>query len=363
VSKLGGKRRFPPLSFMALSLIGLGSNRGQRSVVLDRAIEMLGQTPGVRVVARSQWRETAPVGGPSGQAAYLNGAVLVETELAPQALLGVLAKIERQLGRVRNVPWGPRTVDLDLLLYNQRVIDLPELVVPHPRMAWRRFVLEPAAEVAAGMIHPTTGWTIARLLDHLNRAPAYLAIAGPPGAGKTELAEEAARQTGARWIADPPDPRALSASYANPAGNALEAEVQFVFRRAAILGADRPEWQAPSDLAVSDFWLEQSLAYARVWMAAEQRAKFDQLWTESVGGTVRPRLVVILVPPFDRLCQGVRFRARPEEGCFVPETFNRITQELVAQTRKPDCGPVLYLFEESPSRAREEVLAAMLAMR
>ena len=103
----------------------------------------------------------------------------------PQALLAEFQKVEADLGRQRNEHWGPRTIDLDLLLYDDLTLADPDLVVPHPRMAWRRFVLEPAAEVAPEMLHPGTGWTIARLLDHLNQTPWYLAIAGPIGVGKS----------------------------------------------------------------------------------------------------------------------------------------------------------------------------------
>ena len=144
--------------------------------------------------ARSSWRETAPIGGPPGQAAFLNGAVKLETPLPPHELLGCLQQIEGELGRRRAERWGPRPIDLDLLLYDELILTTPELVLPHPRMAWRRFVLEPAAEVAGSMIHPTIRWTLARLLAHLNESMPYVAITGPIAAGKTRLAERLAGQ-------------------------------------------------------------------------------------------------------------------------------------------------------------------------
>ena len=131
--------------------------------------------PQIAVAAVSCWRETAPVGGPPGQPPFLNGALLAETSLAPHDLLAALQQIENDLGRRRAERWGPRTIDLDLLLYDELVLDTPSLTLPHPRMAWRRFVLEPAAEVAGAMLHPTIGWTIARLLEHLNTARPYVA--------------------------------------------------------------------------------------------------------------------------------------------------------------------------------------------
>jgi 2-amino-4-hydroxy-6-hydroxymethyldihydropteridine diphosphokinase len=161
---------------MVACLIGLGSNLGDRRENLEAAVSRLRRHAALHVRSVSQWRETAPVGGPPEQPPFLNGAVLLETALAPHELLDVLQHIEADLGRRRTERWGPRTIDLDLLLYGQLVLDTPTLVLPHPRMAGRRFVLEPAAEVAGAMLHPASGWSVARLLQHLNEeAPSAIA--------------------------------------------------------------------------------------------------------------------------------------------------------------------------------------------
>jgi 2-amino-4-hydroxy-6-hydroxymethyldihydropteridine diphosphokinase len=111
---------------------------------------MLAQLDGTRLVASSSVYETAAIGGPE-QADYLNQVVAMETPLAPHALLDALRRIEDSLGRVRMVRWGARTIDLDLLLYDDGAIDDDELTVPHPRIEERRFVLEPLAEIAPGL--------------------------------------------------------------------------------------------------------------------------------------------------------------------------------------------------------------------
>lgn len=129
---------------MTTSAIALGSNLGDRAAELRAAVGGLASV--ARLVAVSPVYETAPVGGPS-QGPYLNAVVLLETARAPEAFMRELLMIERSRGRSRRVRWGPRTLDLDLLLWGRAAIDRPGLTVPHPRMLSRRFVLEPLLAV------------------------------------------------------------------------------------------------------------------------------------------------------------------------------------------------------------------------
>ena len=135
--------------------MGLGANLGDREETLRRAVELLGAEPGIEVVAVSSFRETDPVGYLE-QPAFLNGACAVETELAPRELLDRLLAVERELGRRRGAGprWGPRTIDLDLLLYGDVTMDEPGLTVPHPRLAERPFALEPLLELDPGLHLP-----------------------------------------------------------------------------------------------------------------------------------------------------------------------------------------------------------------
>ena len=142
--------------------IALGANLGDRAGNIARAVDSLRATPGVRVVTVSRLWETAPVGPP--QPAYLNAAAALDTELDALALLVRMHEIERELGRKRGAERNlPRTLDLDLLLFGGLVIDALELVVPHPRMHERAFVLEPLSEIAGDEVHPVLAERVAVL--------------------------------------------------------------------------------------------------------------------------------------------------------------------------------------------------------
>ena len=144
--------------------MGLGANLGDREATIRRAVELLAATPGIELVAVSTLRETDPVGY-ADQPRFLNGVAALETELAPRGLLDRLLAVERELGRVRGEGprFGPRTIDLDLLLYGDEVVEKPGLVVPHPRLTDRQFVLEPLHELDPELTLPD-GQRVADLL-------------------------------------------------------------------------------------------------------------------------------------------------------------------------------------------------------
>jgi 2-amino-4-hydroxy-6-hydroxymethyldihydropteridine diphosphokinase len=149
------------------AFIGLGSNLGDREASLRRALTALAAEPDVELVAVSAFRDTDPVGY-ADQPRFLNAAAEIETTLSPRELLERLLAIERSLGRTREGPrFGPRTIDLDLLVHGDEVVDEPGLAVPHARLHERRFALEPLAELAPGLVVPGRG-SVEELLSRLD---------------------------------------------------------------------------------------------------------------------------------------------------------------------------------------------------
>lgn len=148
------------------ALIALGSNLGDREATLEAALAELTARSDATIIARSTWHVTAPVGGPAGQEDFKNGVALVRTRLTPEALLSCLQTIELLHGRTRDIEWGPRTLDLDLLMLGGQKRETAELMLPHPRMAERAFVLEPLRELLP-QLHLATDESVAKACERL----------------------------------------------------------------------------------------------------------------------------------------------------------------------------------------------------
>jgi 2-amino-4-hydroxy-6-hydroxymethyldihydropteridine diphosphokinase len=151
------------------AFIGLGSNLGERESMIRSALDDLARLPSTTLVRASSLYDTEPVGD-TDQPGFLNAVAQLETGLSARQLLWNLLLIERRLGRVRTRHWGPRVIDLDLLLYGNEVLDQPDLTVPHPELIRRSFVLVPLVELDPLVVHPVTGETLLAHLSRLNNA-------------------------------------------------------------------------------------------------------------------------------------------------------------------------------------------------
>lgn len=145
------------------SYLGIGSNLGNRIKNLEIAISVLSGQPDIRVNTFSSFYETEPVGY-KNQGWFINQVVQIETFLSPSDLLKVTQKLEETLGRKRTIKWGPRTVDIDILLYSDLIMNSSFLTIPHPHLTKRRFVLVPLAEIAPSFVHPILGESISKIL-------------------------------------------------------------------------------------------------------------------------------------------------------------------------------------------------------
>jgi len=356
---------------MQKCLIGLGSNQGDRHHYLDRAIELLVQHPHIEVTTQSRWYETSPIGGPSKQGDYLNGAVLLETSLEPPALLDALQAIERLLGRQRDERWGSRPIDLDLLLYDDRTVQSERLMVPHPRMAFRGFVLEPASEIAGDMLHPTSGWTISRLQEHLRKAINYVALAGPIGVGKTHLAQQLAKSSpveisaeiSVEIICEKLNAELLEHFYDNSVRHAWATEVEFLEQRGQLLKQIQEAEEAePSRIFISDFWLDQSLAFAKISLDSPQFETFSERFSAINSQVIPPKLLIVLDAPNEVLLTRIAHRARPYEKALDAEYLGHLRRRLEEQVSASAQGPVLQLEATDPKMVFDETQAAIRAM-
>ncbi|GBL39497.1 folic acid synthesis protein FOL1 [Nitrospirota bacterium] len=185
--------------------IGFGSNVGDRLDFCDRAVTLLSLLPHSQLLGVSLLYETEPVNDHAqpGDGWFLNGVVRIETDITPNSLLTILREIERALGRDEENRSGPRTIDLDILFYGQRIIDEPDLAVPHPRMHQRRFVLMPLNELDPLFLHPSLQRTVSQLLAEAEKQPEVrllflkprLAMAHAPLAASHQAHEDPSRPT------------------------------------------------------------------------------------------------------------------------------------------------------------------------
>jgi len=291
---------------MARCLVGCGSNLGPKRDLLDRAIELLRFMPGVTVLETSRFHESKAIGGPADQPAFLNGACLLETDLSPYDLLDALQAVENTLERQRDVRWGPRTIDLDLLIYGTLEIDHQDLTVPHPRMTTRRFVLEPCAEIAPDFLHPSTGCSVRDLLANINLSCPRIAVCGIPGSGAAEVAATLADATmghalhGCMSFATAIAPK--------PPHRRLESSLSTAKHWSAQLAA--ADGDSECRTSVADFWIG-GLAAANAELLDDDTNHLCRGLQDLTTSAPLPHVLILLELSRDSLGEKVRFCRGP----------------------------------------------------
>jgi 2-amino-4-hydroxy-6-hydroxymethyldihydropteridine diphosphokinase len=250
-----------------IAYIGLGSNLGDRQGLLDQAVHLMGQIQRTRVCQVSSYESTRPLAD-GNQPEYLNGVAKVETALPAQGLFAYLRRIEDCLGRERSTRWAPRTIDLDLLLYGDESIDDPDLIVPHPAMHLRSFVLEPLAAMSPDLKHPVLHVTLKVLSQRVKQGnfflephmPQLISIAGNIGVGKTTLADGLSHALNATVLYEPYDTNPFMPEvYAGNTAYALDSQLHFLVNRAEQVGRDT---LGPGQVYVSDYLFDKEWIYA-----------------------------------------------------------------------------------------------------
>ena len=334
----------------ARCLIGCGANIGARRQQLDQAIDMLRFMPGVQILRVSQFLETRPVGGPPGQPPYLNAACLIETTFEPLEVLDMLLAIENTLQRSRETRWGPRTIDLDLLLYEDCVLTTERLQVPHPRMTTRRFVLEPAAEIASDLQHPLSQFTISQLLENILEPHLHIAVVGVPGSGAPEIADTIADVTLSRLIHAPaPLPvNGKNFSYANQASqtrNPAEQLLDITQQYAAPLLEAR--WPDDPHGTVTDYWIEAIRVATTLNTAIEPNKEFDEAFTSIIQKTVPPHVVLLLNVNRQTLSERVAYRSHAAQQSDI---FSDLIAVQAMTTTDQSIATLLTLQEQIAER-------------
>jgi len=289
---------------MPTILIGVGSILGNRESILREAVSSLGEV--FDLISVSEWFTYPAVGGPDGQQDFLNGAVLAKTSRPADEVRQILHRVEKQAGRERIVRWSSRTLDCDLLLYGSEKIWTPDLKVPHPRMVTRRFVLEPANEIACDIVHPESGWTIGELFQHLKSTAPYFCITGSERSRAAELANQVAAEAYCTLIPQLPLPTFANAhdGAGDDATTALEwsrlLQQQVTDESRSANDANRP-------IVGSNWDYEPWLVNPELPRAIEPRP-----------GTIHPKLLIVLD---DKLSEYGQRICNIDEGVRIPTLF------------------------------------------
>ena len=298
--------------------IGLGSNLGDRRANIDSALKMLAEAKWTELVRASDLIETAAL-AQADQPKFLNAVAELKTTLSAKQLHRKLADIETLLGRVRREKWSPRMIDLDLLLFGGDVINSPDLIVPHPQMHLRSFVLKGLCQLNGDVQHPVMKESINELAGRLNGLdfsanpdlPQLISIAGIIGAGKTTLTKTLASQLGGKLLLEPYDTNPfLPDVYAGKKELALDSQLYFLTSRVEQM--DR-NLLSQGQISISDYIFDKELIFARRLLDEQQLDLYEEIYLPLSAKVARPMLVVYMQDSAQKCLERIHNRNRPYE--------------------------------------------------
>jgi len=299
---------------------------------------MLAQTDHIELVRISDIIETPPLGS-AEQPNYLNAVAEVRTKLSADELFSKLEDIEKTLGRVRRAKWSSRVIDLDILLFGQDVIDLPNLTIPHPQMHLRSFVLKGLCQLNPNLIHPRLREPVNELASRLTGCdfyidpyqPQLISVAGIIGVGKTTLAKRLSRELSCDILLEPYDTNPfLPQVYAGKRELALDSQLYFLTARTEQLNRDILHQGQP---VVTDYIFNKELIYARQLLSPRQLELYEKIYPTFAAQIAPPVLVIYLQDLAQSCLERIHSRNRPYEQQIdlqFLETLNSNYKELFA---------------------------------
>jgi deoxyguanosine kinase len=312
--------------------IGLGGNLGDRRETIATAVKMLAENEHIESVSVSEPIETAPLGG-SDQPNYLNTVAELQTTLSPEELHRTMIEIENRLGRVRQEKWSPRTIDLDLLLFDNQIINTVELIVPHPQMHLRSFVLTGLCRLNPDLIHPLLKVTVKELAARLNGGdfipepdrPQLISIAGNIGVGKTTLTKKLSEYFDCPSFLEPYDANPFMPDvYAGRKDLALDSQLFFLTSRVEQL--DRKNL-SPGAIYISDYVFDKELIYVGTLLNPQQFKLYKGIF-KPLAAKVSPPVLVIYMQDSPQNClERIHSRNRPYEQKIEPEFLQQLDCE------------------------------------
>ena len=312
--------------------IGIGSNLGDRESYIDNALKMIAEAEQVEFCTVSDIIETVALAS-TEQPRFLNAVAELKTTLSAHELHKTLSDIESALGRARRGQWWPRTIDLDLLLFDQEILESPDLTIPHPQMHLRSFVLEGLCQLNGEMLHPVMKVSLKELNARLNGCdfaldpdkPQLVSIAGIIGVGKTTLAEKLADRFGCEVILEPYDENPfLPDVYAGEKKLALDSELYFLTSRAKQLEADKLE---SGRICINDYVFGKELIYARRLLDDQQLALYQEIHPSFSEKVAAPVLVIYMRDPAENCLDRIHRRNRPYEQQIELKFLQRLDSD------------------------------------
>ncbi len=317
---------------LTTAYIGLGSNLGDREKSISGTLKMFAETEHLEVARVTDLIETIPLGR-ANQPKYLNAVAEIRTTLSVEDLHKKLVDIETSLGRVREAKWSPRIIDLDLLLFGADVINHPGLIVPHPQMHLRSFVLKGLCRLNPELLHPVIKEPMTELAARLGgndfvpdpNLPQLVSVAGIIGVGKTTLTERLSNSLGCKALFEAYDTNPFMPDvYAGKKELALDSQIYFLTSRIEQLNHDS---LAKGQFVISDYIFDKELIYARRLLNTQQLTLYEKIYPPFSAEIAAPVLVIYLQDSLQKCLERIHRRNRPYEQKIKPQFLEALNSD------------------------------------